>query len=188
MGYAFSQLKRIELHRGYLLNPPDHKPTRSEFGLPESPKFGLEKLNSVIHAPEETIDKKYREYVLAEARYRSKSEQYQKYEQWKNNRNPKRFALEEKHGYDLKHANHLFRLLFEGRELLETSNLVFPLANRYFLLSILNGAWTYPQIMDMASKEIRDFEQVKSILPKKPDVEKLRSLYFEILASSENVI
>lgn len=34
-GYAHSQLKRIRGHREWLLNPPDHEPTRAEFGLPE---------------------------------------------------------------------------------------------------------------------------------------------------------
>jgi len=35
-GYAFAQLKRINLHRRWLLKPPTHKPTRVEFELPES--------------------------------------------------------------------------------------------------------------------------------------------------------
>lgn len=34
-GYAASQLKRINLHRSYLLNPPTKEPIRSDFGLPE---------------------------------------------------------------------------------------------------------------------------------------------------------
>jgi len=34
-GYAKAQLKRINTHRRWLLNPPSHKPTRKEFGLPE---------------------------------------------------------------------------------------------------------------------------------------------------------
>lgn len=34
-GYAISQLKRIQLHRGYLLNPKENKPLRSDYGLPE---------------------------------------------------------------------------------------------------------------------------------------------------------
>ncbi len=34
-GYAVSQLGRIKRHRRWLLNPPDHAPTRAEFGLPE---------------------------------------------------------------------------------------------------------------------------------------------------------
>jgi len=34
-GYAKAQLKRIDSHRRWLLSPPDHKPTRKEFGLPD---------------------------------------------------------------------------------------------------------------------------------------------------------
>lgn len=34
-GYAVAQMKRIRTHRAWLLNPPTHKPTRTEFGLPE---------------------------------------------------------------------------------------------------------------------------------------------------------
>lgn len=36
VGYAVSQIKRIETHRRWLQNPPSHKPTRNEFGLPET--------------------------------------------------------------------------------------------------------------------------------------------------------
>lgn len=34
-GYSASQLKRIEGHRKWLLDPPTHQPTRDEYGLPE---------------------------------------------------------------------------------------------------------------------------------------------------------
>ena len=34
-GYAMSQLKRIRTHKSWIDNPPTHKPTREEFGLPE---------------------------------------------------------------------------------------------------------------------------------------------------------
>ncbi len=34
-GYAVAQIKKIERHRKWLLDPPKHKPTRVEFGLPE---------------------------------------------------------------------------------------------------------------------------------------------------------
>ncbi len=34
-GYVNSQLKRIEHHRNWLLNPPTKKPVRSDFGLPD---------------------------------------------------------------------------------------------------------------------------------------------------------
>jgi len=34
LGYAMAQLKRIKSHRSWLLNPPAHKPSREDFGLP----------------------------------------------------------------------------------------------------------------------------------------------------------
>jgi len=34
-GYAMSQMKRIESHRRWLLNPPEAPPVRADFGLPE---------------------------------------------------------------------------------------------------------------------------------------------------------
>lgn len=34
-GYAFAQLKRIQRHRSYLLNPPKKKPERKDYGLPD---------------------------------------------------------------------------------------------------------------------------------------------------------
>lgn len=34
-GYAMSQLKRIQSHRGFLLNPKEDRPKRSDFNLPE---------------------------------------------------------------------------------------------------------------------------------------------------------
>ena len=50
-GYADSQLKRIESHRSWILNPPNKKPERSDYGLPERsliPKEEYELVNSQI--------------------------------------------------------------------------------------------------------------------------------------------
>jgi uncharacterized protein len=52
-GYAISQLKRIQTHKKWLINPP-HKPTRAEFGLAELPLINREYLNVV----NSMIDKK----------------------------------------------------------------------------------------------------------------------------------
>ena len=43
-GYAMSQLKRIESHRRWLLNPPSAPPTRAEFGLPERTMISKDQL------------------------------------------------------------------------------------------------------------------------------------------------
>lgn len=43
-GYATSQLKRIETHRHWLLNPPAAPPSRESFGLPAVPEISKDKL------------------------------------------------------------------------------------------------------------------------------------------------
>lgn len=62
-GYAFSQLKRINTHRRWLITPPTHEPTRQEYNLPEF---------SLIPADQRAlvgsmIDKQVRLWLLEEA-------------------------------------------------------------------------------------------------------------------------
>jgi len=48
-GYAFAQLKLIERHRKYLLNPPKAPPQRSAFGLPEHRSvIGADEMNAYM--------------------------------------------------------------------------------------------------------------------------------------------
>ena len=54
--YAKAQLKRIELHRGYLLNPPTHKPTRVEFNLPERTVIPFNQLDAARAERKKKID------------------------------------------------------------------------------------------------------------------------------------
>jgi len=55
-GYAMSQLKRIETHRKWLLNPPDHQPTRLEFGLPERTLIPADQLQAAMEAVRKKVD------------------------------------------------------------------------------------------------------------------------------------
>jgi len=57
MGYACSQLKRIKLHRRWLLNPPTHKPTREEFGLPRETVIPQDQLLAVNAQIQKELDK-----------------------------------------------------------------------------------------------------------------------------------
>lgn len=52
-GYSFSQLKRIQLHKRYLLHPIEIKPERKDFGLPEKkelPKDQFDAANALIES------------------------------------------------------------------------------------------------------------------------------------------
>lgn len=57
-GYAHSQLKRMNSHYKWLKNPPDHKPTREEFKLPDRTLIPADQLK----AAEALISKKMDEW------------------------------------------------------------------------------------------------------------------------------
>lgn len=50
VGYAMGQLKRIETHRAWLLNPPKAKPTRKDFDLPEESVLPADVRNQINEA------------------------------------------------------------------------------------------------------------------------------------------
>lgn len=55
-GYAKSQLERIKRHRKWLLDPPDHQPTREEFGLPEKSLLPKDQLQAAEAAVRKQVD------------------------------------------------------------------------------------------------------------------------------------
>ena len=57
VGYAISQMKKMKSHRGYLLNPPDHKPTREEFGLQEKPEIDKEQMSAAFAEIRKEMDR-----------------------------------------------------------------------------------------------------------------------------------
>lgn len=55
-GYAVAQLKRIENHRRWLLNPPEKKPTRADFGLAERHEVPADQLAAAMAAVRKQVD------------------------------------------------------------------------------------------------------------------------------------
>jgi hypothetical protein len=100
------------------------------------------------------------------------------WELWKKNRNPKRFALEEKFGYDTKHASHLVRLMYEGQELLLSGFLTFPRPEADLLVRVREGLWSYDELMEKVGEFDKDFEKWydESPLPHSPDRERVNNL------------
>lgn len=112
--------------------------------------------------------------------------EWKQYQTWRKNRNPKRAALEEKHGYDTKHAMHLVRLLRMGEEILKTGKVHVRRPDREELLAIRNhGIWKYDDLIEWAEKkdeELTEFyESGKSPLPHSPPREELDKLCVELV-------
>ena len=47
-GYAFAQIKKMETHRKWLLNPPQKKPLPADFGIEDEPLLTKEELNTFL--------------------------------------------------------------------------------------------------------------------------------------------
>ena len=234
LGYSVSQLKRIKLHKSWLMHPVKTYPTRSELGLPqetlipqdqlmaaeaeikkelnryqfdfledlqESQKIGIQsimtemlaelKISSEDHwmavSRKIGLSDNFIEVMKKERQYTSAKRAFEQYQNWKENRNKDRATLEEKYGYDTKHAYHLVRLIRMCREILTTGKVIVKRPDREELLAIRNGAWTYEELIDFAEREEQELNVIYetcNVLPNKPDREKLDQLCIKLVEKS----
>lgn len=190
-GYALAQLKRIRTHKKWLLNPPDHKPTRKEYDLPEQSLLSNDILGAIKALEDDgkipENDERFPAHVMTlyhtERAYQNSLREWQQFQNWQNTRNKNRAELEKAHGYDTKHAMHLVRLLRMCREILTTGVVTVKRPDAEELLAIRNGAWTYDQIIEFAEKEDKELTFLMSVspLPKSPDRNALDSLCGEMV-------
>lgn len=87
------------------------------------------------------------------------------------------FSSETKNRY-AKHARHCFRLLNQGKQLLETGDLTVRVNNRDELFSI--GQMPVKELVDRFEEEFKKFDEIKSVLPDKPDYEKVNEILLQI--------
>lgn len=178
-GYAHQQLERIKRHRKWIIDPPLKRPERKDFNLPEMPLFGFEKLNSLLASPVEVIIPEQRQYAINEFKYREAKNYWDDYENWMKTRNPKRFELEKKFGYDTKHGLHLYRLYSQAEELLTSGIITLPRPDREFLMEIKRGKLSYEELVETGEKFKERIDAIESDLPKKPDYNSLKELYLD---------
>lgn len=233
-GYAFSQLKRIEGHRKWLLEPPRGFPTREEHGLPPQPLIDPEQRKAIgaaiqkemdswnidygelapaaiLHIQQQTeeylaslqlghddaawtaaarkigLDNNLVRIVMRERSFKKAVIQWKQYQTWKDSRNPERAALEDKHGYDTKHAAHLVRLLRMGREILLTGQVHVhrKSIDAEELLEIRRGSWSYNRLINWArarNKELTSLYKSKQYnVPHSPDLKAIENLSIELI-------
>jgi len=152
-GYAISQLKRMERHRAWLVDPPDHKPTQDEYGAAWD--------GSTWQFPK----------IAREKEYRSANEKWKNYQRWLKERNPKRAELERKYSYDTKHASHLVRLMLKASRLLLTGSYTPVLSGNELdtVLDVLSGGWKYEALIEFAEDMDNHISKAYTSLPKTPD-------------------
>lgn len=184
-GYALAQLKRIKNHKKWVDDSPV-KPNREDFNLPNNKLGGSEFLNSVLHiykSKEVVLSDEFIDRVKREKKYLDAMKVWHSYETWLKQRNKKRAALEEKFGYDSKHASHLVRLLRMGVEILETGKVNVDRTNidAEELVAIKNnGLWSFEKLIEWTDKmeeKLNTLYETNPLnLPKKPKVKLLESI------------
>jgi hypothetical protein len=181
-GYAIAQLKRIQTHRGYLLNPPAAKPTRADFGLPEETTVPQQHEGPILSLPEGFLNAETRANVVAERKYREAKEAWDSYADWKKNRNEKRQDLESRFGYDTKHAMHLVRLIRMAKEILTEKTVKVYRPDRVELLGIRNGSLPYDELVRMTENVDAELDALYKAtdLRNKPDHKGIADLYMEV--------
>jgi len=194
-GYALSQLGRIKSHRRWLLEPPERAPTRADYGLPERSTIPRDQLGAAEtmladgRIDEGTLTPNFLAVLDRERRYRSAHKSWQSYESWRKTRNPRRAALEAKHGYDTKHAMHLVRLLRMGLEILERGAVIVRRPDAEELLEIRAGVWSYDQLIDAAETLAATIKRAAASapLPHAPDDQALNDLCDQLIAEGLGV-
>lgn len=94
----------------------------------------------------------------------------------------KRKVMIETHGFDVKFAYHVVRLLNEVEQILTEQDLDLE-RNREQLKAIRRGDWTLEQVETYFATKERDLESVyaRSSLPEKPDEVQIRNLLLDCL-------
>lgn len=83
-----------------------------------------------------------------------------------------------------KHTRHCFRLLMQARQLLETGTLsvrVTPEQREYLFMM---GEQTADVVVDEFMRQDAEFESIESVLPDKPDYDRLNKILYEIRMNS----
>ncbi len=162
--YAIHQLQKIERHYRWLTQEPPQKPEPTQFGA--------------IHGENGP------DFPDLEARkaFQAAMKHYRNYRTWRENRNAKRAELEERFGYDTKHAMHLCRLLKMGTEILRGEGVQVKRRDAQWLKSVRRGSLSYSELLVWVKQAEAELSRVEanSTLPARPDREWAESAVVEI--------
>ena len=239
IGYAYSQLKRMENHRKWLLNPPTIKPEPENYGFCDSYpilskadvlafcEFLYDSVKNKIEYLEPTeefrtllfekLDYKalFKTYEFEEKsisvikkltgvddnlilkvqnskKYYNDLKYWLNYQNWKAHRNPQRAAMEAKCGYDVKHATHCLRLLYQALGIFEEQHIEvnvddLPYERGNFLRKIKAGEVPYKEVEAESTYVFEKLNAInKKILPKPLTPKELSHIFIKLVELHEN--
>ena len=162
-GFAIAQLKRIKGHRRWITFKEEE---------PKEENFWVTKYRIMPDGSKKSYEK------FQEQEYDNALKKWNQYLDWKKNRNPERAKMENKFGFDGKHAGHLCRLQRMAYEILKNGEVNVLRPDREELLAIRNGAWTYEELIAKAEAMEKELDTLYAVspLPNKPDYKAIDKL------------
>lgn len=137
---------------------------------------------------EELTNKKNAEYIgfliINQQAYESQLSDWNNYWEWKKNRNPKRSELEEKYGYDIKHAMHLVRLMEMCEEVLSTGEVILNRKNQSPMMNLVkNGEIPYDELILWSIEKDISLNSLceKSNLQYSANYKEINNIYLDIV-------
>lgn len=115
--------------------------------------------------------------------YSNHCKQYADYQQWVQNRNPKRYESNLNKNYDSKNMMHCFRMIHMASEIAQGQGVILQRTeDRQFLLDVRNHKFEYDQIAEMLDVEVAKMNRLfeKSTIQEKVDVDFVNELMIDI--------
>lgn len=79
-----------------------------------------------------------------------------------------------------KHARHCFRLLYQGKQLLETGTLTVRVSAEMRKKLFEIGELPVDELVSMFELEFKKFDEIKSVLPDKPNIEAINKMLLKV--------
>lgn len=164
LGYAEEQETRLERHRRWIAEPPA--------GPPAPEDFGATLVGGRARFP----------HADAQRAFDAALKHWTHFNTWRAERNPARAQLEQRFGYDTKHALHLLRLLAMGVELLERGELLVRRPDAEWLRGVRAGELRYEELREVVAerKGLLRAALERSALPREPDASAAEALVIDL--------
>jgi predicted nucleotidyltransferase len=115
-------------------------------------------------------------YKFNKEEYKKAKIRHEQYWSWKKNRNEKRALLEEKNGFDTKHAMHLIRLYRMTIEFIEKGEINVRRKDANELLEIRNGKYSYNELLEVVNNYENKIHSTVCNIPSEPNINKINLL------------
>jgi hypothetical protein len=142
-----------------------------------------EQLSAITELPESWVT-----LVNDSKNYYSEARRYKNFLAWRKTRNTTRAKFEAEIGYDIKHAGHCLRLLYQALAIYSSGLVIidvneFPKAEGDFIRRVLKAEVPYEELK---AESDRVFDELKTMkgLPKPISMDQLQEILLEILYSS----